>query len=1336
MFSVKCESELLIQQGNNIFYEMWEMILFYEVARWTLAYVSAKTNCNPCDLFVEVVTFNFLLSAMASREEKKREIEALLEDQHVETIFLTGEAGVGKTWIAEEMSDFASSNGLSYMTFWVFLNQRSESMSFYSGSSLYENFARQLSLLSDFEDWEEDNVSKEEKPEEKRLDMESLKGEISKVLEKKRSATSYDKMKFLLLILDGVPDTMKEDAILLDIKDALQLNEESSMYKVLITKRSNEPVKEASESTEMNEVTAETNKSIEIEPLTEKEGLTLLKKRVNEKVKKVAGFENFAGEIAKKSKGLPAAIVVIAEALNRIGEHDSKTLTLEGALKEAADDVNPLLPFAYGMLQMTDMVLINSCRQSRQLFLKHGGVHYHELIAFWILEGCVGAFDRVEEAYEEGYRILMELVDLHMLKIPYDNIVVMDGLALTVPVDCGEDGYGGSTTSNLGLASVLEGGDWQGFRRITQAGGMIKTPSNMDASPIEKRWEKVSTLLIDGRSLYREVPDKFFDPMHRLQVLVIFNPTFRSLPSSLSKMGELRLLVLRGCDPLENIDPIKGLKSLTVLEISGATSLKNIPDDDFFKNLTQLRSLNLSAAQIRSLPPSVSLLSELRWLILRGCSSFETLPKLKKLTNLQVLDLSGATKLKRFEDVTLKCLVNLQILDISETQLERLPILGSRENLTRLSLRCCESLPRSSMLKGLSNLQILDLSGADKLKEIPDESLQSKYGLKILNLSKTSISHLPFKFDKISSLELLDLSGACNLVKMEDKCFDNLSCLRHLDLSNTKFENLPSLSNLDKLEVLNLSGCSALTKIGDDQSFEHMTRLQCLNLSETKIECLPAPSKLNLRQLLLRKCISLKELPSLESLSKLEELDLCGALLLKGTKAEFLNDMNLLQLLNLSGTGLVLPSLSNLTNLTQLSLRGCSLSESKPNLGKHTKLEVLDLSETKITSLPSLGNPSSLRQLKLRDCSSLGKLPDLKLLIHLEVLDLWGTGIERFFPYEISELTNLKHLDLPDMKGIQELEWGRIKRVPEEVNWVQCGIFKHCQNGPCVSLSATELPTVLAHESELGGTCFSVYLLKEQRSGGDIFWHKVDPSLRNIYLKTLSVPEERGLFLEIVGWPEERDRFPGVKDGQVTPKYISLIDNKFIKSLSAGVKAMNVGVMAMKGCMVERCTEMDTIFGGEETEVKMMLETLWASNLPKLESVVSSGIVEFGGFQKLTRLYLDCCPVLRVVFASAQLPENLEILHIKFCEKLETLFSPDLETESKLWKLQKLHLLELPELTSIGVSKYISPSIQSIKVCECPKISEDEISALPGESVTNSKIEEYWGLTGISTDFR
>jgi len=1250
---------------------------------------------------------------MASRDAEA--ILKQLEKEEVKRIVLTGDAGVGKTWIAEEISNSASSKGLSYMTFWVFLNEQPESMSFYRGNSLYENFARQLSLLPDFEDWEEDGEEEKRETKEKTKEEKSLEDKISDALTdlEKRSAT-LDNKKFLLLILDGVPDTMKEDDILPGIKDALKLNnQKSSLYKVLITRRS-------SEIEEKNEVTAETDQSkatkrVIIEPLTEEERLTLLKKRVNEKVKKIADFEKFAGEIAKKGKGLPAEIVLIAEALNRIGEHDCTTLTLEGALKEAADDVNPLLPFAYAMLQMSDMVLINSCCQSRRLFLKHERVHYHELIAFWILEGCVGAFDRVEQAYEEGHRVLMELVDLHMLKIPYDNIVVMDKLAHTVlPDDCGRDGYGGSTTSSLGLASVLEGSDWQGFRRITQAGGMIKTPSNMEASPIEKRWEKVSTLLIDGRRLYREVPDKFFDPMQQLQVLVIFNPTFRSLPSSLSKMGKLRLLVLRGCDPLENIDPIKGLESLTVLEISGAASLKNIPDD-FFQKLSKLRSLKLSVDQITSLP-SISHLIELCWLILSGCSSLKKLPKIKTLTKLEVIDLSGATELETLEGRAWVELVNLRMLDVSRTKISRLPILGDKlGNLTTLSLSGCKRLARLPKLKGLSKLQFLDLSGAVMLKEFPDDSLQVESKLKILRLSQTLIPNLPSNFQRLSNLELLDLSGAPNLGKLDDNCFQNLSKCLHLDLSDTNIENLPSISKLDNLEVLNLSGCRALTKIEDDQCFEQMTRLQCLGLCESKIERLPSLSKLvNLRQLLLKNSTGLKDLHSLESMSKLEQLDLsvdeppspsAGARFPEETTTDFLNNMNLLQLLNLSGTGLKISSLSNLTNLTnltQLSLRGCSLVESEPNFGNHTKLEVLDLSEPKITSLPSLGKLNSLRELKLRGCSGLEQLPDLKLLVHLEVLDLWETGIKEF-PYEISELTSLKHLDLPHMTRIPKVEWQRIKRLPEEVNWpwVECGILKQYRDGPCISLSVTELSDLKL--GDLGKFHISVSPdIKKQRSGGDIIWHRVDRSLRDIYLQLLSIPKDHGGFLEIVGF----ESFPaGIEGAIVKAEYISLIDSKFVKSLSdlaAGLKAVNEGVTAMKGCMVERCTEMETIFGGEETEVKMRdnLEILRATNLPKLKSVVSVGNVEHGGFQKLTELYLDCCPALEIVFPSSQLPENLKILEIKFCDKLKTLFNPEAETKGKQQKLEKLHLVELPELTSIGVP----PVTKLVKLRNCPQM--------------------------------
>ncbi|XP_059462641.1 putative disease resistance protein At4g19050 [Corylus avellana] len=1325
---------------------------------------------------------------MASRDAKRDEIVGHLKDEKVKRIFLTGDAGVGKTWIANKISELCvGSEGLSYMTLWVHLNQRGD----YSNTDLlrrylYEIIDRELTslILTADQKSSDDIVSTEEEPKEESLD--SLKDKISTKLAAKIAAVPGEK-KFLLVILDGVPDTMDEAIIMKEIEALRKQNVDMGTLfkKVLVTRRSKELMsKEVGETKEMivkkandtkppsdeqdqkqpnqstdsaresNRLSDEERKVIEIKPLSDEEGLALFRDKVTEKVvKQITDFEKHAKDIIRKSKGLPAAIIVIAEALKCIAECDSRSPTLEDALKKAA----------------TRLEKPDGSWHSPRFFQKPGRVHYNELIACWILEGnIVGAVDgvvRVEEAYNVGHSVLMKLVDRQMLKMHDDNTISMEELAFTVP-DCLGDGneggaaappstdlrwdnnvfekdgwYKGATSSlrwadvfeqlgdwrggrdgsSLGLASVLEDGDWQGFRRITQMGGMIKTTTS---SP--ERWDKVYTLLIDGRRLYREVVDKFFEPMKRLQVLAIFNPTFKSLPKSMSEMGELRLLVLRGCDPLENIDPIKDLESLTVLEISGAASLKDIPGD-LFQKLSQLRSLKICAPQIKELPP-ISHMTELRWLILSDCSSLQSLPKIRKLTKLQIVDLSGASELAKLEGRAWKSLENLRRLDVSRTKISRLPILGTLTNLTTLALSRCDHLARLPKLVGLSNLQILDLSGALMLKEIPDESLQNKASLKILDLSQTAIPLFPSNLASLSHLELLDLSGATKLVKLENKTFEKLSCLRHLDLSKTNIENLPSLSKLDNLEVLNLSGCSALTKIGD-QSFDHMTRLQRLQLSETNIESLPSLSKhVNLRQLLLRSCTHLKQLPSLESLSKLEELDLSGAHLLKGNTADFLKNMNSLQLLNLSGTGLKLPHpLSNLTNLTQLSLGGCELSESKPNFDGHTKLEVLDLSKTQITSIPSLGNLTSLRELKLRGCSGVTELPRLKSLIHLEVLDLWGIGIKEF-PYEISELTRLKHVDLPDMTGVEKVEWGRMSRLPEEINWVECGILKHCKKGPCISMSATELSGILKDQANLDKFHISVSApLKEEGGARDIDWHRIDPSLRNIYLQKFSVPEDHGGFLEIVGF----DRFPdGIEGGIVKAEYIALIRNKFMKSLSdLAAKAINEGasVTAMKGCTLEKCTEMETIFGGEEREVKMRgnLETLRASNLPKLKSVVSTGKEKVGGFEKLKELYLDCCPLLRFVFHSiSQVPENLEILEIKWCDKLESLFSPEAPAEGKLQTLKKLHLLELPELSSIGVPRSTTfPSLELVKFRKCPKLMNNlkELQECGG----GFKIEEY-----------
>uniref|UniRef100_A0A2N9E663 Uncharacterized protein n=1 Tax=Fagus sylvatica TaxID=28930 RepID=A0A2N9E663_FAGSY len=1075
-------------------------------------------------------------------------------------------------------------------------------------------------------------------PSEKTM-FERLKEKISAKLEKMRSAPS-EKTKFLL-ILDGVPDNENEK-IIKELEAILPLKELERKF--LIIRK------------EVNEIESDSNKKVfKIEPLDKDASLFLLKNRVKNNALKDREFEKSFEEIAKLSKGLPAAILMIAEALNHIGEHESVVRILEEALEEAASaDVIPLLRYAYD-----------------------------------------SANDRLDKAYEEGYRVLMKLINLHMLKIREDDLIMMERSALTFT----DDHRHGCGSSNLGLASVLEHGNRLGIWRVAPAEGMIKTPYQ------PKRSDKISTLLINGSRFSREAPETFFKPMKELQVLALFNPRFKSLPKSLSEIHNLQFLVLRGCDQLGSIDQIKEFEHLTVLEISGASSLKNI-EDDFFEKMKRT-----------SKPQSL-------WT----------------------------------PDKCLSSLQKLQMLDLSQTNINHLPILKTLR-LTQLILRDCKGLSRLCKLESLTDLQILDLSSTTALKQMRDDSLNKKGKLKILNLSKSVIDKLRPSSSQFPDLDLLDLSES--VVEIPENTFKGMKQLRHLNISNTNIVKLPSLSELGnlrqlflrhcplkelpkteglkRLQELDLSNASSLVDF-QDQSFEHLVYLRYLNFSNTKIKILPSIAKLkNLRKVLLQNCGELTELSLSKELAKLEELDLSGCTALKEIEANVLENMVHLRSLNLSGTSLKLPQMSNLTNLIELSIRGCKLSDSEPDLGKCTKLEVLDLSETDIQSLPSLDKFGNLRDLKLRGCSRLEKLLSLKSATHLEVLDLWGTGIKEWTgitesPSEISELTRLKHLDLPDLKDFPSLDWGKIKHLPEELNWDQCGIFMHIQNRPCMSVSGTEIFKHLKEEPELWDTYFkefqfSVCALEKEDRARDIWWHRADASFRKIYFQTHSFPEKIGRYLEILGF----DKFPEDVD--------------------------DVLMKAEYGCWLERCVEMETILSGADMEKN--LEILWASNLPKLKSVFNEEMksgslanltelylhccpmievvfsssmlpknlkilqikfcdklkslyseeMQSGGLANLTELYLHCCPMIEAVFPSSLLPENLKILQIKFCDELKTLFKPTESKECKLRKLEKLHLVELPKLImDVGaVLENISdifPSLTEIKIKECPQTGE------------------------------
>ncbi|XP_040989785.1 LOW QUALITY PROTEIN: putative disease resistance protein At4g19050 [Juglans microcarpa x Juglans regia] len=848
-------------------------------------------------------------SMTMQQEQQFKKIVNLLEDKKAKsTIALVGNAGVGKTWMASEIKDYYINESINgscfYGTLWFSMNKK------YDERSLYEVIARQLSVHSSLEE-NEGNV------ENKMTEKETLKGLENKITEKLMEMidekfggdrTSEDKA-FLLLILDDVCCESYEEETVSKLEKLLP-KEPKTALKFLVTRRN----KARSNETENEEV-------IEIKPLSNEESGTLLKKLIRISVPNKEGFGESIGNIAEKSKGLPAAVVkLVAESLNQSGEHDSGLLKLESALKEAGSYeeldkcIRPLLCYAIDMLQGggTDAVeaLVNCYWHSWEFFSAHvhGAIDYNELILSWILEGYFGSADHVKEAYEEGYRVLMKLIERGVMKMQEGKLVMMEELVLTVP-DCRRVGY--EQRSILGLARVLDESIWEGFRKVAPSDDMIMTPR------IHPRQSNVSTLIIHGSRLSGAEPETFFKPMQGLQNLAIINPRFKSLPPSLSEIEKLQMLVLRGCDQLQNIDDIQQLKSLIVLEISDACFLENIRDD-LFEQMTNLRSLNFCGVSIKTLPSSLSKLSQLHWLILRGCSFLESLPSLKAHSNLEVLDLSGSTSLLKITDKTFSYLKKLHFLDFSHTSIKRLPILGKLENLTRLLLRGCK-LTRLPSFKALSALQYLELSGSNMLKEIGGDFSENKDKLLILDLSKTEIKCLPSNFGNFPNLKLLNLSDASKLVEIPERAFKEMVCLSHLNLSNTKLEHLPHISIL--------------------------------------------------------------------------------------------------------------------VNLRQLFLKGCPLQEFPRMEGGFQDL-VLDLSETAITSL-SLNNLGSLRELKLRGCSKLEQLQHLESLVHLEVLDFRETGINKF-PHEIYELTQLKHLDLP--KGIQELDLRKMKHLPEELNWDECGI--------------------------------------------------------------------------------------------------------------------------------------------------------------------------------------------------------------------------------------------------------------------------------------------------------
>ncbi|KAI7737098.1 hypothetical protein M8C21_003185 [Ambrosia artemisiifolia] len=311
--------------------------------------------------------------------------------------------------------------------------------------------------------------------------------------------------------------------------------------------------------------------------------------------------------------------------------------------------------------------------------------------------------------------------------------------------------------------------------------------------------ESLQTIDLAGSKNFEEFHDSSLQSLTSLITLNLSGTAIDHLPSNISKPREL---YLERCLKLQKLKCITSFEKLEVLHLSGSSNLDHI-EDNFFEKMSRLRVLKLSKTKISKLP-SLSNLSNLREFDLSHCSELKVLPSIECATKLEILDASNCIKLEVMESKSFKSMTRLQNIDFSNTKIESFPSLPDSCNLSRLSLKNCGALKALELNVQFPHLEELNLSGVKSLKPNDVEFVKGIHTLRILDLSYTSIKHLP-SLSKFTKLTHLSLAG-CEF-SSEPILDYPPSKIEVLDLSHSSIKTLPNLKDHKNLKKLMLKDC-------------------------------------------------------------------------------------------------------------------------------------------------------------------------------------------------------------------------------------------------------------------------------------------------------------------------------------------------------------------------------------------------------------------------------------------------------------------------------------------------------------------------------------------------
>ena len=323
--------------------------------------------------------------------------------------------------------------------------------------------------------------------------------------------------------------------------------------------------------------------------------------------------------VARECKGLPLALIVIARAMAsaKIPEEWERNLQkLRLYPKDVAGTENDLfsvLAFSYDSLPDE---ATKSCFLYCSLFPEDDQIPSEHLIQLWIGEGFLDEYDDIQEARNQGGKIIQMLKHACLLEVGTTRFLI-DGeylkmhdvirdMALWLACEKGKKKNKFVVEDGVGLISAQDVQKWKDSQRIA-----LWNKTSIEELREPPRFPNTETII--GRMTRFWFPSGFFTNMSIIRVLDFSNVELRKLPAEIGNLATLQYLNLSGTRieylPIE----LKNLKKLRFLMLDGLSLVGSLPNQ-MVSSLSSLQLFSMKFFSYMSSTDVIMLLEELEQL--------------------------------------------------------------------------------------------------------------------------------------------------------------------------------------------------------------------------------------------------------------------------------------------------------------------------------------------------------------------------------------------------------------------------------------------------------------------------------------------------------------------------------------------------------------------------------------------------------------------------------------------------------------------------------------------------------------------------------------------------